>query len=107
MAIRRANNHTKQAVGFYFIFILLPSGVSSVPFVHHLKYVPAARLTMQMPTYRAGVFNLLSSRVNLHLSYNPAGGSHCRLQNHHRYIKHHYRGMDGSPGDVGEATEGL
>ena len=55
----------------------------------------------------SGVFNLLSSRANLHLSYNPAGLSHCRLQNHHGYIKHHHRGMGGSPGDVGEATEGL
>ena len=54
-------------------------------------------------TYRkSGVFNLLSSRANLHLSYNPAGRSHCRLQNHHDYIKHHYRGMGGSPGDVCE-----
>ena len=51
---------------------------------------------------RAGVFNLLSSRANLHLSYNPAGRSHCRLQNHPGYIKHHDRGMGGSPGDVGE-----
>ena len=34
------------------------------------------------------VFNLLSS-------YNPAGRSHCRLQNHHEYIKHHHRGMGG------------
>ena len=48
-----------------------------------------------------GVFNLLSSRANLHLSYNRGGRSHCRLQNHHGYIKHH-RGMGGSPGDVGE-----
>ena len=62
----------------------------------------------------AGVFNLLSSRANLHLSYNPAGRSHCRLQNHHGYINHHHRGMGGSPGDVGEvpmalveATKGL
>ena len=30
---------------------------------------------------RTGVFNLLSSRANLHLSYNPADRSHCRLQN--------------------------
>ena len=30
-----------------------------------------------------GVFNLLSSRANLHVSYNPAGRSHCTLQNHH------------------------
>ena len=51
---------------------------------------------------KAGVFNLLSSRSNLHLSCNPAGRSHCRLQNHHGYIKHHHRGMGGSPGDVGE-----
>ena len=49
-----------------------------------------------------GVVNLLSSRANLHLSYNPAGRSHCRLQNHHKHIKHHHRGMGGSPGDVGE-----
>ena len=34
-------------------------------------------------------------------SYNPAGRSHCRLQNHHGYIKLHHRGMGGSPGDVG------
>ena len=51
---------------------------------------------------RTGVFNLLSSRANLHLPDNPAGRSHCRLQNHHGYIKHHHRGMGGSPGDVGE-----
>ena len=51
---------------------------------------------------RAGVFNLLSSRANLHHSYNAAGRSHCRLQNHHGYIKHHHMGMGGSPGDVGE-----
>ena len=48
------------------------------------------------------VFNLLILRANLRLSYNPAGRSNCRLQNHHGYIKHHHRGMDGSPGDVGE-----
>ena len=57
--------------------------------------IPAVDLT-------TGVFNLLSSRANLHLSYNPAGRTHCRLQNHHGYIKHHPRGMDGSPVDVGE-----
>ena len=45
----------------------------------------------------SGVFNLLSSRANLHLSYNPAGRSHCRLQNQHGYIKHHHRGMGCSP----------
>ena len=45
---------------------------------------------------RTGIFNLLSSRANLHLSYNPAGRSHCRLQNHHGYIKQHHRGMGGS-----------
>ena len=50
------------------------------------------------------VFNLLSSRANLHLSYNPAGCSHCRLQNYHGYIKHHYRGIGGSPDDVGEVS---
>ena len=42
----------------------------------------------------------MSSRAKLHLSYNPAGRSHCRLQNHHVYIKHHHRGMGSSPGDV-------
>ena len=40
---------------------------------------------------KAGVFNLLSSRANLHLSYDPAGRTNCRLQNHHGYIKHHHR----------------
>ena len=49
-----------------------------------------------------GVFNLLSSRVNLHLSYNPVGRSRCRLQNHPGYIKHHHRGMGGLPGDIHE-----
>ena len=44
----------------------------------------------------------MGSRANLHLSYNPAGRSHCRLQNHHEYIKHHHRSMGGSPGDVGD-----
>ena len=52
--------------------------------------------------FRTGVFNLLSSRANLHLSYNPAGRSHCRLQNDHEHIKHHHRGMGGSPDDKGE-----
>ena len=51
---------------------------------------------------KAGVFNLLSSRANLHLSYNPVGCSHCRLQNHHGYIKHHHRGMGISPDDIDE-----
>ena len=51
---------------------------------------------------RAGVFNLLNSRTNLHRSYNTAGRSHYRLQNHHGYIKHHHRSMGVSPGDVGE-----
>ena len=45
----------------------------------------------------------MRSRANLQLSYNPAARSHCRLQNHHECIKHHHRGMDGSPGDVGKA----
>ena len=36
----------------------------------------------------------MSSRANLQLSCNPAGRSHCRLQNHHEHIKHHHRGMD-------------
>ena len=53
--------------------------------------------------FKSGVFHLFSSRANLHLSYNPAGHSHCRLQNHHGYLKHHHRGMGISPGDVGEA----
>ena len=43
-----------------------------------------------------------SSRANLHLSYNPAGRSHCRLQNRHGHIKHHHRGMGSLPGDIGE-----
>ena len=69
---------------------------------------PLAKKELPAEGYsRTGVFNLLSSRANLHLSYNPAGRSHCRIKNHHRYIKHHHRGMGGSPGDVGEATEGL
>ena len=51
---------------------------------------------------KSGVFNLLSSRANLHLSYNPAGRIHCRLQNHHEHIKHYHRGMSGPPSDVGE-----
>ena len=50
------------------------------------------------------VFDLLSSRTNLHLSSNPACRNHWRLQNHHGYIKHHHRGMGGSPGDVGEVS---
>ena len=56
---------------------------------------------IQLPS-RSGVFNLLSSRANLHLSYNPAGRSHCRLKNDHGYIKHHHRGLSGSPDDVDE-----
>ena len=56
--------------------------------------------TVVPPT--AEVHNLLSSRANLHLSYNPAGRTHCKLQNHHGYIKHHLRGIGGSPGDIGE-----
>ena len=62
---------------------------------------------------RAGVFNLLSLRANLHLSYNPAGRSHCRLENHHGYIKHHHghgrlaRWCRWSSYDVDEAMEGL
>ena len=51
---------------------------------------------------KAGVFNLLSSRANLHLSYNPAGRSHCGLQNDHEHIKHYHTGMGVSPGDVDE-----
>ena len=55
-------------------------------------------------SFRPGIFNLLSSRANLHLSYDPAGRSYCRLQSHHGYIKHHHRGMCGSPGNVGEVS---
>ena len=62
---------------------------------------PWAHMTCNGNTSRAGVFNLLSSRANLHLSYNPVGRSHCELQNHHGYI---YRGMGGSQGDIGEVT---
>ena len=51
---------------------------------------------------KGGVFNLLSSRANLHISYNPVSLSHYRLQNHRVYIKHHHRGMGDSPVDVGE-----
>ena len=51
---------------------------------------------------RTGIFNLLSSRANLHLSYNPPGRSHCRLQNDHGYIKHHHRGMGGSQSEIDE-----
>ena len=58
-----------------------------------------------LPNSNPGVFNLLSSRANLHLSYNPAGHSYCRLQNHHGYTKHHQRGKGGSPGDVGEVPK--
>ena len=71
-------------------------------------------------SFKPGVFNLLSSRANLHLSYNPAGRSHCRLQNHHGYIKHHHRAwaahqvtqVKQQKGcrmscDVGKAAEGL
>ena len=46
----------------------------------------------------------MSSRANLHLSYKPAGRSHCRLQKYHGYIKHHHRGMGGSPDDLGEVS---
>ena len=65
----------------------------------HIQDVPKAMLQTSI---KAGGFNLLSLKANLHLSYNPVGRSHCRLQNHHGYIKHHHRGMRGSPGDVGE-----
>ena len=33
-----------------------------------------------------GVFNLFRSKANLGLSYNPAGRSHCRLQNYHSLL---------------------
>ena len=61
----------------------------------------------RMTPSKTGVFNLLSSRANLHFSHNPAGCSHCRLQNDHEYIKHHHRGMGGSPGDVGEVPTAI
>ena len=71
----------------------------------HLKTgVDSTPETLCEKHFRTGVFNLLSSRANLHLSYNPAGRSHCILQNHHEYIKHHHRGMSGSPGDEGEVS---
>ena len=41
--------------------------------------------------YRPVVFNLFRSRANLILSHILAGRGHCRLQNHHGYIKHHNR----------------
>ena len=70
--------------------------------------VSAAASAEQACWSKPGVFSRSTLRVNLQLSYNPAGRSHYRLQNHHGYIiKHHHRGMGGSPGDVGEATEGL
>ena len=59
-------------------------------------------LRLKRTQLKPDVFNLLGSRANLHLSYNPAGRSHCRLQNHHGNIKHHHSSMGGSPGDVGE-----
>ena len=37
----------------------------------------------------------------VHINPSP---DHCRLQNHHGYIKHHHRGMGGSPDDVGEVS---
>ena len=54
--------------------------------------------------------NLLSFRANLHLSYNPAGRSHCRLLNHHGYINPYsaeglrdrlYATLHKFPGEVG------
>ena len=38
----------------------------------------------------------MSSKANLHLSYNTAGRSLCRLQNHHEHNKHRHRGMGGA-----------
>ena len=64
--------------------------------------IVSSLLPRQQSMVYARGFNLLSSRANLHLSCNPAGRSHCRLQNHHEHIKHHHRGMSGSPDDVGE-----
>ena len=60
--------------------------------------VQSCKKYKQLENSTAGVFNLLSSRANLHLSFTPAGRSHCRLQNHHGYIKLHRRGC--SPGNV-------
>ena len=75
------------------ILLLWPD---NVPLCSVFLLPPAQRI------FKAGVFNLLRERANLHLSYNLAGRSHCRLQNHHGYIKHHHRGISDSPGDVGE-----
>ena len=66
------------------------------------KRLTAWRLRSVCIPFTPGVFNFLSSRANLHLSYNPAGRSNCRLQNHHENIKHHHRDMGGSPGGVRE-----
>ena len=76
----------KEYIGFTYVSVYL-AYVSFYWFVFYLL-IP-------------GVFNLLSSRANLHISCNPAGRSHCRLQNH-EHVKHHHRGMCGSPGDVRE-----
>ena len=47
----------------------------------------SVRTVCGRPVRTSGVFNLYSSRANLHISYNPAGRIHCRLQNQHGYIK--------------------
>ena len=78
-----------QQCSKFFVLLMFPTSVSQTP----------PRNTIDS---RTGVFNLLSSRANLRLSYNPAGRIHCKLQNHYGYMKHHHRGMGGSPGDVGE-----
>ena len=74
-------------LGFYLTF-LPPLGGG---YVQRTTWATEPRSEPYIP----GAFNLLSSRANLHLSYNTAGPSHCRLQNHHGYIKHHHRGMGG------------
>ena len=117
MAVKLANHYTKQAVTVYSITVKnrssqigknLKSVVTSpLNYCSLNHFIVLLKRSSQYKTsnyacFKTGVFNLLSSRANLHLSYNPAGRSHCRLQNHHGYIKHLHRGMGGSPGDVGE-----
>ena len=80
--------------------VVLEVGTSAVPLYSFLSPRLTTLPHKRLP--RAGVFNLLSCRANLLFAYNPAGRSHCRLQNHHGYIKHNHRGMGSSPGDVGE-----
>ena len=79
--------------------LLAESYVKGAKLLHSLQVII---LFISLYAFKSGVFNLLTSRDNFHLPYNPAGCSHCRLQNHHGHIKHHHTSMGGSPGDVGE-----